>query len=85
MFDETLLNSYKPEPQVRLGLAQVYSSVFMICSHVVNDNLVACLEATLHYDEVTGALPKMRFDLRRTPPVSIEYEQILFCIWSTGT
>ena len=47
-------------------------------SHIANDNPVACLKATLHFDEVTGALPKMRFDLRRAALVGIEHEQSPF-------
>ena len=85
MLDETPLSSCTPEQQVHLGLAQVYVSVFVISSHIANDNPVACLEATLHFDEVTGTLPKMRFDLRRAPPVGIEHEQSPFCIWTTRT
>ena len=68
MLDETPLSSCTPEQQVHLGLAQVYVSVFVISSHVAHDNPIACLEATLHFDEVTGALPNIHFDLRRAPP-----------------
>ena len=85
MLDETPLSSCTPEQQVHLGLAQVYVSVFVISSHVAHDNPIACLEATLHFDEVTGALPNIHFDLRRAPPVGIEHEQSPFCIRTTCT
>jgi hypothetical protein len=45
--------------------------------------LSPAFDGTLHFQEVTGALPKVHFGLRRAPPVAIESEQRPFYMCTT--